>query len=152
YDYGAEILYDLREEKAEDYIRAAELLNDRRFDVASLQHEFGIFGGESGAHVLKLMSRLSMPVVTTLHTVLKEPTSEQRLVLERVIDLSAKVVVMAEKGRTFLRDIYGAPDEKIAVIPHGIPDVQFPEPEAIKNAYGFSGRPVILTFGLLSPN
>ena len=92
-----------------DYVRGAEALNAGRFDVVCLQHEFGIFGGEAGSHILALLSRLEMPVVTTLHTVLAEPTAAQRGVLTRIVEISAKVVVMAEKGRELLNRVYGVP-------------------------------------------
>jgi len=152
YDYPAAVRIEIADGRIEDYVRAAEILNAGEFDVVSLQHEFGIFGGEAGGHVMALLSRLTMPVVTTLHTVLAEPTAEQRDVLSRIIGASARVVVMARKGRDLLRTVYGVPAGKIDVILHGIPDVAFTEPTAAKAKLGFAGRPVILTFGLLSPN
>ena len=132
--------------------RAAAFLNAGRFDVVCLQHEFGIFGGEAGAHILELLSRLSMPVITTLHTVLAKPTAAQRAVMERIVEASSKIIVMANKGREMLRSVYRVPDDKIEVIAHGIPDFPFVEPDAAKAKLGFSDRSVILTFGLLSPS
>ena len=123
-----------------------------RFDAVSLQHEFGIFGGEAGAHVLGLLSRLNMPIVTTLHTVLATPSPMQRHVLNEIVSLSAKVIVMAEKGREMLQSIYAVPPEKIEVIPHGIPDVAYADSAAAKSRLGFAGKSTILTFGLLSKN
>ena len=117
-----------------------------------LQHEFGIFGGEAGAHILSLLSRLTMPVVTTFHTVLAKPTAVQRAVMERIVAASSKVVVMAKKGRELLSSVYQVPDDKIDVIAHGIPDVAFAGPDEAKARLGFGGKSVILTFGLLSPN
>ncbi|KAB1087812.1 glycosyltransferase [Neorhizobium galegae] len=152
YDYPASVWLQIPDESLEDYIRAAEALNAGRFDVVCLQHEFGIFGGEAGSHILALLSRLEMPIVTTLHTVLAQPSPAQRRVLAQIVDTSAKVVVMAEKGRALLREVYGIPAEKIEVIPHGIPDIAFCEPDLAKTKLGFEGRSVILTFGLLSPN
>ncbi len=152
YDYAASVWLQIPDEKPEDYIRAAEALNAGRFDVVCLQHEFGIFGGEAGSHILALLSRLEMPIVTTLHTVLAQPSPAQRRVLTQIIDTSAKVVVMAEKGRALMREMYDVPVEKIEVIPHGIPDIAFCEPDQAKAKLGFEGRSVILTFGLLSPN
>jgi len=152
YDYPAAVRLQVGDEKIEDYVRAADFLNAGQFDVVSLQHEFGIFGGEAGGHILALLSRLTMPIVTTLHTVLAEPTPVQRRVLNRIIDLSSRVVVMAEKGRELLRTVYAVPADKIEVIAHGIPDVAFVEPDKAKAKFGFSDRSVILTFGLLSPN
>src|SRR3982075_1227914 len=152
YDYPASVALQIKDDTIEDYVRAAAFLNAGRFDVVCLQHEFGIFGGEAGAHILELLSRLSMPVITTLHTVLAKPTAAQRAVMERLVEASSKIIVMANKGRELLRSIYGVPDDKIEVIAHGIPDFPFVEPDAAKAKLGFSGRSVILTFGLLSPS
>ena len=151
YDYPTSVSLQIRDDNLGDYVRAADSLNASGFDVVSLQHEFGIFGGEAGGHVLELMSRLDMPIVTTLHTVLSEPTAAQRLVLTRIAERSARLVVMAEKGRELLCQLYNVPAEMIDVIPHGIPDMDFVEPNAAKERLGFSDRSVILTFGLLSP-
>lgn len=152
YDYPSTVGFQINDDQPEDYIRAAEFLNDGGFEVVSLQHEFGIFGGHSGSHILALLSRLNMPVVTTLHTVLAEPTKVQREVIVRISDISSKIVVMAEKGRELLRTVYRVVDEKIEVIAHGIPEFAFVEPDEAKARRGFSGRAVILTFGLLSHN
>ncbi|MGB6451931.1 MAG: glycosyltransferase family 4 protein, partial [Steroidobacteraceae bacterium] len=152
YDYPSVVLLQINDGKLEDYERAAEVLSAGQFGVVSLQHEFGIFGGEAGGHILALLSRLAMPVVTTLHTVLSQPTSAQRGVLDRIANASSRVIVMAEKGRELLRSVYRVPAEKIEVIPHGTPDVAFVEPDEAKTTFGFSGRSVILTFGLLSPS
>jgi glycosyltransferase involved in cell wall biosynthesis len=152
YEYPAAVALQIKDGNIDEYARAADFLNGGRFDAVCLQHEFGIFGGEAGAHILALLSRLTMPVVTTLHTVLAEPTAVQRAVLERIVEASSKVVVMAKKGRELLRSVYQVPDDKIEVIAHGIPDVAFAGPDAAKAKLGFGGRSVILTFGLLSPN
>ncbi|MEA2345958.1 MAG: hypothetical protein QOF63_4127 [Thermoanaerobaculia bacterium] len=152
YEYPTAVALQIKDGNIDEYARAADFLNAGRFDAVCLQHEFGIFGGEAGAHILVLLSRLTMPVVTTLHTVLAEPTAGQRAVLERIVEASSKVVVMAKKGGELLRSVYHVPDEKIEVIAHGIPDVAFVEPDAAKAKLGFAGRSVILTFGLLSPN
>ncbi|MFO1036887.1 MAG: glycosyltransferase family 4 protein [Geminicoccaceae bacterium] len=152
YDYPASVLAEIEEGRLDDYALAAGILNAGRFDVVSLQHEFGIFGGEAGEHVLALLRRLTMPVVTTLHTVLESPSPEQHRVMRQVIEASARIVVMAEKARDLLRAGYGLAADRIEVIPHGIPDVPFVEPDSAKAALGFGDRPIILTFGLLSPN
>ncbi len=152
YDYPAAVALQIKDDNIDEYVRAADFLNTGRFDAVCLQHEFGIFGGEAGAHILVLLSRLTMPVVTTLHTVLAEPTTAQRAVMQRIVEASSKVVVMAKKGRELLHTVYQVPDDKIEVIPHGIPDVAFVAPDAAKARLGFAGRSVILTFGLLSPN
>jgi len=152
YDYPSSVAFQIKDDNIEEYIRAAEILNAGRFDTVCLQHEFGIFGGEAGAHLLELLPRLTMPVVTTLHTVLANPTAIQREVMERIVDASSKVVVMANKGRELLHSVYQVPDDKIEVIAHGIPNVAFVAPDAAKAKLGFGGKSVILTFGLLSPN
>jgi glycosyltransferase involved in cell wall biosynthesis len=152
YHYPASVAFQVKDDAIEDYVRAADFLNAGRFDIACLQHEFGIFGGEAGANILKLLSRLTMPVVTTLHTVLAKPSVGQRAVMERIVEGSSSIIVMANKGRELLRGVYRVPDEKIEVMAHGIPDFPFVEPDVAKDKLGFSGRSVILTFGLLSPS
>jgi glycosyltransferase involved in cell wall biosynthesis len=152
YDYPASVALQIEDGNLEEYARAADFLNAGRFDAVSLQHEFGIFGGDAGAHILVLLSRLTIPVVTTLHTVLAKPTASQRAVMERIAEVSSKIVVMANKARDLLRAVYQVPEDKIEVIAHGIPDVPFVGPDAAKARLGYSRRSVILTFGLLSPN
>ena len=152
FDYPASVTLQIKDDSIEEYVRAAAFLNAGRFDIVCLQHEFGIFGGEAGAHILELLSRLTIPVVTTLHTVLAKPTTAQRAVMERIVEASSKMIVMANKGRELLHSVYHVPDDKIEVIAHGIPDFPFVEPDAAKAKLGFSDRAVILTFGLLSPS
>jgi glycosyltransferase involved in cell wall biosynthesis len=152
YDYPPAVAFQIKDNNIEEYVRAANFLNAGRFDTVCLQHEFGIFGGEAGADILVLLSHLTMPVVTTFHTVLAKPTAVQRAIMERIVEASSRVVVMAKKGRELLRSVYQVADDKIEVIAHGIPDVAFVEPDAAKARLGFAGKSVILTFGLLSPN
>ena len=152
YDYPPAVRFEIHDEKISDYVKAAEFLNSTGFDVVSLQHEYGIFGGEAGGNILELLSRLEMPVVTTLHSVLAKPTPSQHDVMRRIIDASAKLVVMSEKGHEFLRSVHGVPVRKIEVIPHGIPDFPFLESHQAKAKFDFTGKMIILTFGLLSPN
>ena len=152
YDYPAEVKFHIRDDVLEDYAQAADFLNAQKYDVVSLQHEFGIFGGEAGAHVLALIDRLDMPVVTTCHTILSRPTPSQHNVLRKIAERSSIVVVMAEKARELLHTVYDVPIEKIELIPQGIPDFPFIEPDLAKLKLGFAAKPVILTFGLLSPN
>ena len=152
YNYPGVVRLQINDERIEEYELAADVLNAGHFHIVSLQHEFGIFGGEAGNHVMALLSRLTMPIVTTLHTVLAEPKPVQRSVLKKVIDVSSKIIVMAEKARSLLHTVYQVPADKIEVIPHGIPDTAFIEPDAAKAALGFEGKAIILTFGLLSPN
>ncbi len=152
YDYPSAVRFQIHDETINDYVRAAAFLNNAGFDVVSLQHEYGIFGGEAGGNIIELLSRLQMPVVTTLHTVLAKPTRTQRDVMRQIIDKSAKVVVMSEKAREFLFSVHEVAPRKIEVIPHGIPDFPFLEPHHAKAKFDFAGKMIILTFGLLSPN
>jgi glycosyltransferase involved in cell wall biosynthesis len=152
YDYPPEVRFEIDEADLESYRRVADFLNFANTDVVCLQHEYGIYGGVAGSHVLTLVRDLRMPVVSTFHTILKEPNDEQLQVLRELSSMSARVVVMTEKARTFLKEIYDVPDAKIDVIPHGIPDVPFVDPNAYKDQFDVAGRLVALTFGLLSPN
>ena len=152
YDYPSAVRFEVHDETISDYVRAAAFLNNAGFDVVSLQHEYGIFGGEAGGNIIELLSRLKMPVVTTLHTVLAKPNRPQREVMRQIIDKSVKIVVMAEKARELLLSVHEATPRKIEVIPHGIPDFPFLETHHAKAKFDFAGKMIILTFGLLSPN
>jgi glycosyltransferase involved in cell wall biosynthesis len=152
YEYPEVVRFEVEEQDLPSYLRAADFLNISNVDVVCLQHEFGIFGGPAGGHILALLRELRMPVVTTLHTILGEPRADQRRVMEGLISLSTRLVVMAERGRQMLHEIYHAPVAKIDLIPHGIPDVGFVDPTYFKDQFGVEGKVVLLTFGLLSPN
>jgi glycosyltransferase involved in cell wall biosynthesis len=152
YDYPAEVRFEIAEQDLTSYLRAADFLNITDVDVVCVEHEFGIFGGPAGSHVLALLRELRMPIVTTLHTVLREPNVEQRRVMRDLIQLSTRLVVMSERGAEFLRDVYQVPPAKIDRIPHGIPDMPFADPNYFKDEFGVAGKQVLLTFGLLSPN
>lgn len=152
YEYPDEVRFEIEEQDLASYQRAADFLNIGNTDIVCVQHEFGIFGGPAGSHLLALLRELKMPVVTTLHTVLQEPSSEQRRVMQELIGRSARLVVMTERGRKMLREVFQAPAGKIDVIAHGIPDIPFVDPNYYKDQFGVEGRVVLLTFGLLSPN
>jgi glycosyltransferase involved in cell wall biosynthesis len=152
YDYPAEVRFEIEEQDLTSYLRASDFLNITDVDVVCVEHEFGIFGGTAGSHVLALLRELQMPIVTTLHTVLREPNPEQRRVMRDLIRLSTRLVVMSERGREFLRDVYQAPAAKVDLIPHGISDMPFADPNYFKDEFGVAGKQVLLTFGLLSPN
>ena len=152
YDYPPEVRFEIAEQDLPSYLRAADFLNITDVDVVCVEHEFGIFGGPAGSHVLALLRELQMPIVTTLHTILREPNAEQRRVMRELIRRSTRLVVMSERGREFLRDVYHAPENKIDLIPHGIPDMPFADPNYFKDEFGVAGKQVLLTFGLLSPN
>lgn len=134
------------------YLAAADFINRGQFDVACLQHEFGIFGGAAGKLVLGLVARLKVPLITTFHTVLDRPSAAQRTVVDAILAASVRVIVMANKGRDILIETYGADPDKIMVIPHGIPDAPFEASAGAKRRLGFAGHKVILTFGLISPS
>jgi glycosyltransferase involved in cell wall biosynthesis len=152
YDYPEQVRLELTQEDPASYERAAEFLNFNGNDLVCVQHEYGIYGGTAGRHILALLRKLKMPVVTTLHTVLREPDPNQRIVLEEITRLSDRIVVMSDQAAQFLREVYAVPNEKIDIIPHGVPDFQFMDPNYFKDRFEAEGKSVLLTFGLLSPN
>lgn len=152
YMYPPEVRFEITEQELASYLRASDFLNITGVDVLCVQHEFGIYGGMDGSYLLSLLNELRMPIVTTLHTILKNPTPTQTRVMHELIRLSTRLVVMTEKGRDFLLEIYHAPKEKIDLINHGIPDMPFADPNYYKDEFGVAGKQVLLTFGLLSPN
>jgi glycosyltransferase involved in cell wall biosynthesis len=152
YNYPARVRFELMEGDPSSYEDAAAFLNFSNVDLVSLQHEYGIFGGPAGSHILRLLRRLKMPVVTTLHTVLCEPDANQRIVMEEIAALSDRLIVMSEHSSRFLQEVFHVPEEKIDLIPHGIPDLPFGDPNYYKDSSGTEGKAVLLTFGLLSPN
>ncbi len=152
YRYPERVRFEFPEQDIAAYYRAADFLNINNVELLSVQHEFGIYGGPAGSHLLALLKDVRMPVVTTLHTVLQEPNAEQRRVMQELGRLSDRLVVMAQRGAEFLSQIYGIPDHKIDFIPHGIPDMPFVDPSFYKDQLGVEGKTVLLTFGLLSPN
>lgn len=152
YRYPERVRFEFHEKDLNSYLRAADFLNINNVEVLSVQHEFGIYGGPAGSHLLALLRDVRMPLVTTLHTVLHEPTAEQRRVMQELDRLSDRFVVMARRGVDLLRDVYGIGEHKIDFIPHGIPDIQFVDPSFYKDQFGVEGKTVLLTFGLLSPS
>jgi glycosyltransferase involved in cell wall biosynthesis len=152
YAYPPRVRFELAEKDIDSYRRAADFLNINSVDLVCLQHEYGIFGGPAGSHILALLRELRTPIVTTLHTILREPNPDQKRVLEEVAALSDRLVVMSERGIEFLQKIYGIQPEKIDFIPHGIPDIPFVDPSFHKDLFGVEGKIVLLSFGLLSAN
>ncbi|MGO8758644.1 MAG: glycosyltransferase family 4 protein [Terracidiphilus sp.] len=152
YDYPEQVRLELAQEDIASYERAADFLNFNSNDLVCLQHEYGIYGGAAGRYILALLRRLKMPLVTTLHTVLRQPDANQRIVLEEIAQLSDRMVVMSELAAQMLREVYAVPAGKIDVIPHGVPDMHFMDPNYFKDRFGTEGKSVLLTFGLLSPN
>ncbi len=149
--YPPRVRFEITESDLSSYRAAADFLNSNDVDVVSLQHEYGIFGGKAGSHVLRLLQRLKMPVVTTLHTVLREPDLDQLVVMQEIAARSDRLIVMSEYSSQFLQDVFSVPSRKIDLIPHGIPDLPFAEPASYKDSFS-TGKSVLLTFGLLSPN
>jgi glycosyltransferase involved in cell wall biosynthesis len=152
YDYPSRVRWSLAQDDVSSYLGAAEFLNFNNIDMVCLQHEYGIFGGPAGSHILHLLRGLKMPVVTTLHTVLREPNPDQRLVMEEIAELSDRLVVMSQLSSQFLQEIFKVPCAKIDMIPHGVPDLPFLDPNFFKDRFDVEGKAVLLTFGLLSPN
>ncbi|MBD3346183.1 MAG: glycosyltransferase [Chitinivibrionales bacterium] len=152
YRYPDKVHFEINQSRLSEYRLAGDYLNISQVDVVLVQHEYGIFGGEAGSYVNSLLRSLRMPVVTTLHTVLKDPTAEQRKALDEISSLSTRLVVMSEKAKHFLKEIYNIPSEKIALVHHGIPDMPFVDPNYYKDKFGVEGKKVVLTFGLISPN
>ena len=152
YEYPPRVRFELQEKQLDSYRWAADCLNFNNAEVLCVQHEFGIYGGPAGSHLLALLKEVRMPVVTTLHTVLREPDPVQRRVMEEVTSRSDRLVVMSRKGAEILRDVYDVPDAKLDIIPHGIPDLPFAESSLYKEHLGVEGRQVLLTFGLIGPS
>jgi glycosyltransferase involved in cell wall biosynthesis len=152
YRYPEVVRFEIEEQDLDSYRGAANYLNTSDVDIVSVQHEFGIFGGPAGSHLLTLLRELTAPVVTTLHTVLRKPNDDQRRVMQGLLAHSTRLVVMTERAQTILQEVYQTPPAKIDLIPHGIPDVPFVAPDYYKDQFGVEGKMVLLTFGLLSPN
>ena len=152
YDYPARVRWSLDQDNMTSYQEAAEFLNFHNIDMVCLQHEYGIFGGPAGSHVLQLLRGLKMPLVTTLHTVLREPDADQLRVMEEIAELSDRLIVMSQLSSQFLQEIFKVPGSKIDMVPHGVPDLPFLDPNFYKDRFGVEGKAVLLTFGLLSPN
>jgi glycosyltransferase involved in cell wall biosynthesis len=152
YSYPSRVRFQINQEDISSYRAAAGFLNSSNVDLVCLQHEYGIYGGKAGNHVLELLRHLKRPVVTTLHTVLREPDATQRVVMKEITWRSERLIVMSEHSSRLLQQVFEVPSEKIDVIPHGIPDLPFAEPNSYKGLFSSSDKTVLLTFGLLSPN
>jgi glycosyltransferase involved in cell wall biosynthesis len=152
YAYPKRVRFQISESDISSYRAAANFLNASSVDLVCLQHEYGIFGGKAGSHILELLQRLTMPVVTTLHTILSQPDHDQRIVMRQIAEHSDRLIVMSEHSLRVLRDVFGVRGERIDLIPHGIPDLSFVEPKVSKDALAVTQKLVLLTFGLLSPN
>jgi glycosyltransferase involved in cell wall biosynthesis len=152
YVYPDRVRFEITEQDVDSYKQAAEFINTSNTDIVCLQHEYGIFGGQAGSHILALLRSIQAPIVTTFHTILKDPSPRQERVFKEIADLSQIIVVMTMKSVEFLTTRYGISPKKIRIIPHGIPEIAFIDPSYYKDQYAVEGKTVLLTFGLLSPN
>ena len=152
YVYPTRVRFQIFQDDLLSYQAAASFLNSSNVDLVCLQHEYGIFGGYAGSYVLQLLQQLAMPVVTTFHTVLREPDLNQRVVMQQIAARSDRLIVMSAFSSRVLQAVFGVPGEKIDLIPHGIPDLPFVEPDVYKESFAIARKAVLLTFGLLSPN
>ncbi len=152
HQYPEEVVFEIRQHELDDYRLAAEYINSSRMDLVCLQHEFGIFGGSDGSYINALLANLTVPVVTTLHTVLTRPGVGIRENLIRLAELSDHLVILNSQATPILRDVYGISEQKISLIHHGVPDIAFIDPNFYKDKFDVEGRIVLLTFGLLNRN
>ena len=152
YDYPERVRFEIFEQDVDSFKRAGEFINISKADIVCLQHEYGIFGGHAGSFVLTFLRSVQSPVVTTFHTVLKDPPPRHEQVLREIAHLSEVVIVMTTKAVELLTDRYGIPGGKIRIVPHGIPETAFIDPSFYKDQFAVEGKTVLLTFGLLSPN
>lgn len=152
YVYPPEVRYEIQEQNVESYQQAADFLNISNVDLVCVQHEFGIYGGAAGSHLLALLRELNMPIVPIFHTVMDQPNSDQRRVMQELLQLATRSSVMTRRGQSLLEKIYQVPADQVELIPHGIPDMPFADPKSYKDQFGVEGKNVLLTFGLLSPN
>jgi len=152
YEYPDEVQYVIRQENQKDYIRAADYINTSLADACILEHEFGIYGGESGVYILPLIARIKQPLITILHTILKDPSYMQLTIIREIAKYSSRIVVMSQRAVGFLTSIYGIPEEKIKLIEHGVPDLEPKEHNEVRQSLTFKNKKVLFTFGLISRN
>jgi glycosyltransferase involved in cell wall biosynthesis len=151
YEYPAEVKLTIRQEHQEDYLEAVKFINLSGADLCILEHEFGIFGGQNGVYILPLLHRLDIPLIVTLHTILKTPSYNEKAVLQGICKMANKIVVMSHKAIEFLVKIYDVPEEKIVFIEHGVPDIHFSQ-EKSKKEFKLESKKVLLTFGFIGRN
>lgn len=152
YDYPPEVTGTIPQHDRAAYLETARTIEASGAQAIWVQHEYGIFGGAAGEHLIALLDRTTLPVIATLHTVLERPNADERRVMEALLRRASRVIVMAEKGREILRRVHGVDDRKVVTIPHGVPDRLFADTAEFKPRFGWEGRQVILTFGLLAPS
>ncbi|RYD59801.1 MAG: glycosyltransferase [Sphingomonadales bacterium] len=152
YEYPKAVTAAIPQNDRSSYLDAARAIEASGAQALWIQHEYGIYGGSAGEFLIALIDRLSIPVISTLHTVLERPNADERRVMEALLRRSSRVIVMAERGRDILKRVHGVEDNKVVMIPHGVPDRIFADPDDFKRQFGWENRDVVLTFGLLAPN
>jgi glycosyltransferase involved in cell wall biosynthesis len=151
YDYPEEVKLIIRQEHQRDYVEAAKFINLSGADLCVLEHEFGIFGGLHGVYILPLLHRLEIPLIVTLHTVLKSPSYNQKIVLQEICKMAHVIIVMSHKAIDFLTDVYQVQKEKIEFVEHGVPDINFNQLQS-KQGFKLESKNVLLTFGFIGRN
>lgn len=152
YNYPEEVVFQIQRDRIEDYYLAADYINQSDADIVCLQHEFGLFWGNAGDYIFALLSGINKPVISTMHTVIREPEPEYRVSIEKLIRYSEKLIVMSQTAVEMLKEVYKAPEDKIELIFHGAPDYPFNDCSKYKKRLNLKGAPLVLTFGLLSQN
>jgi len=151
YDYPKEVIFEVSQDEKESFREAADFVNQSSADVVIIQHEYGIFGGDDGSYVLEFANHLKKPFVATTHTVLLEPTFGQKNVLSRLGAAANGIVCMTKRSAKLLSKVYSVPEHKIRVIPHGVPFFEPKGRDELKQKYGYTGRTIVSTFGLIGP-
>src|SRR5690554_2276336 len=152
YDYPDDVLFEIEQNVMASYINAAEYLNSNNYDAVIVQHEFGIFGGQDGIHIVQLLKRLRIPAVTTLHSILDDPTENQRHVVNELARISQKLICISQKGIDLLQTVYDVPPSKCCHIHHGVHQYVTKDVQSLRKKLGVEHKKVLLSFGLLSRN
>lgn len=150
-DYSDKVIYEINQNNKKDFVKLAQKLNDSNIDLLVIEHEYGIYGGDHGDYILDLLNNIEIPVITTLHTILRQPNDKQKLIIKTLGEKSAKIVTMAKNASKLLRTVYEIPSNKIEVIHHGVPVKLVASRQALKRQFGYGDKQIISTFGLLSP-
>ncbi len=151
YDYPEEVKLTIRQEHQRDYLSAVKFINLSGADLCILEHEFGIFGGQDGVYILSLLHRLEIPLIVTIHTIIKTPSYNEKVILMEICRMANKIIVMSHKAIEFLTGIYNVEREKIVFVDHGVPDIQFSQIQA-KKEFHLENKKVLLTFGFIGRN
>ncbi|MBP8892232.1 MAG: hypothetical protein KBH09_07750, partial [Saprospiraceae bacterium] len=148
--YPPEVKFVVGQNVNEDYIKAANYINSSDVDACILQHEFGIYAGDNGIFVWPFINRIKVPIISILHTILDDPSFIQKSIIKKIVKVSSKIVVMSKKGVSILTEVYNVPRHKIQIIEHGVPDLEVPENNPVRELPALKGKKILLTFGLIS--